>query len=71
MQTQEITLEGIHFKIPDGYATTERQVDASGAGDVEDIDGTAKWILKQLLNIRTLRVDELEIQVGSKKQSKN
>ncbi len=39
--TEELTLEGIKFKIPDGYSSIEKETDVSDSNDVEDIDGTA------------------------------
>lgn len=66
---EEITLEGIHFKIPDGYTATERQMDASEAGDVEDIDGTAVDT-ETTSEYRNAAGDELEIQIGVRNNQK-
>lgn len=66
---EEITLEGIHFKIPDGYTATERQMDASEAGDVEDIDGTAVDT-ETTSEYRNATGDELEIQIGVRNNQK-
>lgn len=66
---EDITLEGIHFKIPDGYTATERQMDASEAGDVEDIDGTAVDT-ETTSEYRNAAGEELEIQIGLRNNQK-
>ena len=67
--TEELTLEGIKFKIPDGYSSIEKETDVSDSNDVEDIDGTADES-KKTSEYSNAAGDELEIQVGSKNNQK-
>lgn len=67
--TEELTLEGIKFKIPDGYSSIEKETDVSDSNDVEDIDGTVVDSEKTS-EYSNAAGDELEIQVGSKNNQK-
>lgn len=67
--TEELTLEGIKFKIPDGYSSIEKETDVSDSNNVEDIDGTAVDSEKTS-EYSNAAGDELEIQVGSKNNQK-
>ena len=61
----KITLEGIKFKIPEGYSPYETESDSSAAGDAEDIDGVAVDTEKTS-EFKNAAGDELEIKVGLK-----
>ena len=39
--SEGVTVDGIHFKIVDGYKAVEKDIDSSKPTDTEDIDGTA------------------------------
>ena len=39
--SEELTLEGIKFNIPDGYSLIEQETDATEGADTEHMDGTA------------------------------
>lgn len=62
---QTINLEGIQFTIPDGYTAVEQDADASHAGDIEDMDGTAVDSEKSS-EYRNAAGDELKIKVGTR-----
>ena len=66
---EEITLEGIKFKIPDGYNAVEKETDATEGADVEHMDGTAvdKEVTSEYKNAAG---DELELHVGIKNNQK-
>lgn len=67
--SEELSLNGINFKIPDGYTAMEKGTDASTANDVEDIDGTAVDS-KATSEYKNAAGDELEFQVGVKNNQK-
>lgn len=64
-----ITLDGIQFKIPEGYNAVEQQTEASEAGDSEDIDGTAVDS-ETTSEFQNAAGDELELKVGSRDNQK-
>ena len=67
--SQEVTLEGIKFNIPDGYNAVEQDSDVKEVGDSEDIDGTA--VDTEVTNdYITSAGDELEIKVGARENQK-
>jgi hypothetical protein len=65
----EIDIEGITFKIPDGYTPYESESDASTSGEVEDIDGIA-IDTEKTSEYKNAAGDELEIKVGVKTNQK-
>ncbi|WP_296805674.1 hypothetical protein [uncultured Methanobrevibacter sp.] len=67
--TEELTLNGIKFKIPDGYAAIEKENDASTLNDVEDIDGTAVDS-KATSEYKNAAGDKLEFKVGVRNNQK-
>ena len=67
--TEELTLNGIKFKIPDGYAAIEKENDASTPNDVEDIDGTAVDS-KATSEYKNAAGDKLEFKVGVRNNQK-
>ena len=67
--TQEITLDGIHFKIPEGYTAVEKELDAANLTETEDIDGTAVDT-EVTSEYKNAAGDELEFQVGARDNQK-
>lgn len=63
--TEEVALDGIHFKLPNGYNPYESDTDAAEPGDSEDIDGTIvdKVATSEYINAAG---DKLEFKVGEK-----
>ncbi|AMD18334.1 hypothetical protein TL18_10130 [Methanobrevibacter sp. YE315] len=67
--TQEITLDGIHFKIPEGYTAVEKELDAANLTETEDIDGTAVDT-EASSEYKNAAGDELEFKVGTRDNQK-
>ena len=63
---QDVTLEGIHFKILDGYNSVEKDLDSSKPADTEDIDGT-NVDTKVTSEYKDSSGTEIEIEIGSRK----
>lgn len=64
-----ITLDGIQFKIPEGYTAVEKELDASNPNETEDIDGTAVDT-ETSAEFKNAAGDELELKVGSRNNQK-
>ena len=66
---ETVTLDGIQFKIPDGFNLTEQDSDASEPGDSEDVEGTPVDTenSKEYINAAG---EKLELKVGSKNNQK-
>lgn len=64
-----ITLDGIQFNIPEGYAAVDQDRDVSNAGDTEDIDGT-QVDTETSAEFKNAAGDELELKVGSRANQK-
>lgn len=67
--TEELTLDGIQFKIPDGYNVVEKSTDTSDSNDKEDIDGTIVDT-EVSSEYKNAAGDELEFKVGTKNNGK-
>lgn len=67
--TQTITLDGIQFNIPEGYNAVEQDLDASEAGDSEDVDGTAVDS-ETTSEYKNAVGDELKLKVGTRNNQK-
>ena len=67
--TEELTLEGIQFKIPDGYNVVEKSTDTSDSNDKEDIDGTPVDT-EVNAEYKNAAGDKLEFKVGTKNNGK-
>ena len=67
--SEELTLEGIKFNIPDGYSLIEQETDATEGADTEHMDGTAvdKEVTSEYKNSAG---DELKVHVGVKNNQK-
>lgn len=67
--SEEMTLEGIKFNVPDGYSIMEQESDATEGADTEHMDGTAvdKEVTSEYKNAAG---DELKFQVGFKNNQK-
>ena len=64
--SEELTLEGIKFNIPDGYSLIEQETDATEGADTEHMDGTAvdKEVTSEYKNSAG---DKLNVHVGVKR----
>ena len=66
---EELTLEGIHFNIPDGYKAVEQQLEANetdddtGAIEKQDIDGITVDT-EVTSKFKNSAGDELELEIG-------
>lgn len=67
--TEELTLDGIQFKIPDGYNVVEKSTDTSNSDDKEDIDGTPVDT-EVNAEYKNAAGDKLEFKVGTKNNGK-
>ena len=67
--TEELTLDGIQFKIPDGYNVVEKSTDTSDSDDKEDIDGTPVDT-EVNAEYKNAAGDKLEFKVGTKNNGK-
>ena len=67
--TEELTLDGIQFKIPDGYNVVEKSMDTSDSNDKEDIDGTPVDT-EVNAEYKNAAGDKLEFKVGTKNNGK-
>ena len=67
--TEELTLAGIQFKIPDGYNVVEKSTDTSDSNDKEDIDGTPVDT-EVNAEYKNAAGDKLEFKVGTKNNGK-
>ena len=67
--TEELTLDGIQFKIPDGYNVVEKSTDTSDSNDKEDIDGTPVDT-EVNAEYKNAAGDKLEFKVGTKNNGK-
>ena len=67
--TEELTLDGIQFKIPDGYNVVEKSTDTSDSNDKEDIDGTPVDT-EVNAEYKNAAGDKLEFKVGTKNNRK-
>ena len=67
--TEELTLDGIQFKIPDGYNVVEKSTDTSDSNDKEDIDGTPVDT-EVTSEYKNAAGDKLEFKVGTKNNGK-
>ena len=67
--TEELTLDGIQFKIPDGYNVVEKSTDTSNSDDKEDIDGTPVDT-EVNAEYKNAAGDKLEFKVGTKNKGK-
>lgn len=67
--SEELTLEGIKFNIPDGYSLIEQETDATEGADTEHMDGTAvdKEVTSEYKNSAG---DKLNVHVGVKNNQK-
>ena len=67
--SEELTLEGIKFNIPDGYSLIEQETDATEGADTEHMDGTAvdKEVTSEYKNSAG---DKLNVHVGVKNNKK-
>lgn len=67
--SEDLTLEGIKFNIPDGYSVMEQETDATEGADVEHMDGTAvdKEVTSEYKNSAG---DKLNVHVGVKNNQK-
>ena len=67
--SEGVTVDGIHFKIVDGYKAVEKDIDSSKPTDTEDIDGTAVDS-KVTSEYKDSSGNEIEIEVGSRNNKK-
>jgi hypothetical protein len=67
--SEDLTLEGIKFNIPDGYSLIEQETDATEGADTEHMDGTAvdKEVTSEYKNSAG---DKLNVHVGIKNNQK-
>ena len=67
--SEDLTLEGIKFNIPDGYSLIEQETDATEGADTEHMDGTAvdSEVTSEYKNSAG---DELKFHVGVKNNKK-
>ena len=67
--SEDLTLEGIKFNIPDGYSLIEQETDATEGADTEHMDGTAvdKEVTSEYKNSAG---DKLNVHVGVKNNQK-
>ena len=67
--SEDLTLEGIKFNIPDGYSLMEQETDANEGADTEHMDGTAvdKEVTSEYKNSAG---DKLNVHVGVKNNQK-
>ena len=67
--SEELTLEGIKFNIPDGYSLIEQETDATEGADTEHMDGTAvdSEVTSEYKNSAG---DKLNVHVGVKNNQK-
>lgn len=66
---ETVNLDGIQFKIPDGYSLHEQDTDTSEPDDSEDVEGTPVDTEKKSEYINGAG-DKLELKVGSKNNQK-
>ena len=63
--SNEITLSGIKFKIPDGYNAIENEIETNATNDIHDIENIA--VDKQLTaEYKNSAGDALEFEIGEK-----
>ena len=67
--SEDLTLEGIKFNIPDGYSLIEQETDATEGADTEHMGGTAvdKEVTSEYKNSAG---DKLNVHVGVKNNQK-
>lgn len=67
--SEDLTLEGIKFNIPDGYSLIEQETDATEGADTEHMDGTAvdSEVSSEYKNSAG---DKLNVHVGVKNNQK-
>ena len=67
--SEDLTLEGIKFNVPDGYSLMEQETDANEGADTEHMDGTAvdKEVTSEYKNSAG---DKLNVHVGVKNNQK-
>lgn len=65
----DLTMNGLHFKIPDGYQEVDVDSDTSKTGDKEDIDGTVVDA-KVSDDFKNSAGDKIDITVGVKSDNK-
>lgn len=67
--SEDLTLEGIKFNIPDGYSLIEQETDATEGADTEHTDGTAvdREVTSEYKNSAG---DKLNVHVGVKNNQK-
>ena len=67
--SEDLTLEGIKFNVPDGYSLMEQETDANEGADTEHMDGTAvdNEVTSEYKNSAG---DKLNVHVGVKNNQK-